>query len=492
MEKNTESEPTLPEELFEQLPESAKKFIAFQQLVIQEQDFRVQQLEIKIHDLEARLSKNSSNSSKPPSSDGLKKKKRRTSSQRGKSGGKAGGQKGRKGKTLNQVKNPDHIVTHSPETCKDCGHNLSEVESSGVEKRQVFDIPQPKVEVTEHQAEEKVCPCCQKKSKGVFPDHVSAPVQYGERVQALVSYFSNQHLLPVDRLCQIFEDAFGIAISPGTCANIEKKLYQNLESFTINLKAYLIAEKVLHFDETGIRCNKKLHWVHVASSERATFYGIHAKRGKEAIDEFDILPQFKGIAIHDHWFPYFSYKVLHGLCNAHHLRELNYLEEVENEEWAKGMYAHLIDGSKQVKEHQEQGHLPANNIQALDEEYDQILNRGFEYHETLLPLPRSKRGRQKQRVGKNLLDRLKGKKECVLRFIHDFDVPFSNNQGEQDVRMLKVKEKISGCFRTFDGGQHFCRIRSYISTARKQQWNILNALICAIRGSPRLLPTPPF
>ena len=333
--------PTLTDEFLIQLPEAVQKFLAFQQSVIQQQqhtiqqqeariqqqEARIQQLEMKIHELEARLSKNSSNSSKPPSSDGLKKPPK-TTSQRGKSGKKPGGQNGHKGTTLNQVANPDHVVTHSPESCHGCGHNLTGVEGADFEKRQVFEIPQPKIEVTEHRAEIKKCPCCGGISKGSFPENISAPVQYGERVQALVAYFSSQHLLPVDRLCQIFEDVFEIPLSPGTCSNIDKKLFKKLESFETNLKAYLLAATVLHFDETGIRCNKKLHWVHVASSESATFFGIHAKRGQEAIDDFDILSQFGGTAVHDHWFPYFVYdQVLHGLCNTHHLRELTYVHE---------------------------------------------------------------------------------------------------------------------------------------------------------------------
>ncbi len=490
--------PTLTEEFLIQLPETVQKFIAFQQAVIQQQQHTIQQLEvstqqleIKVHELEARLSKNSSNSSKPPSSDGLQKPPK-TTSQRGKSGKKPGGQKGRNGKTLNQVANPNHVVTHSPESCHGCGHDLTNVEEADFEKRQVFEIPQPKIEVTEHRAEIKKCPCCGGFSKGLFPDNVSAPVQYGERVQALAAYFSNQHLLPVDRLCQIFEDVFDISLSPGTCSNIDKKLFKHLKSFVINLKAYLLAAVVLHFDETGIRCNKKLHWIHVASFERATFYGIHTKRGQEAINEFDILPQFRGTAIHDHWFPYFAYdQILHGLCNTHHLRELTYVHEQEKEEWAEKMKKLLIKAKKIVEEHREKKFLPLNEKQAIENEYAEILSEGFEYHKKLPQLPRGKRGRQKQRVGKNLLDRFKGKQACVLRFIYDFDVPFTNNQGEQDIRMVKLKEKISGCFRIIQGGQIFCRIRSYISTARKQQWKILDALIDAIKGNPKLLHLPP-
>jgi transposase len=447
---------------------------------------QIQILQCKVEELQGKLSKNSSNSSKPPSSDGLKKTPK-TRSQREKSGKKPGGQKGRKGSTLKQVEKPDHVIVHTPVSCTGCGSSLAGVESGATEKRQVFEIPEPKIEVTEHQAETKTCPCCGDTSKGVFPENVRAPVQYGERVQALAAYFQHQHFIPVERTCQIFEDVFGVKVSPGTCASVDRKLFKNLEGFETNLKAYLLGAKVLHFDETGMRCGKKLHWVHVASSESATFYGIHTKRGGEAIEDFDILPQYQGIAVHDHWFPYFTYKqVTHGLCNAHHLRELDYVHKQEKEDWAADLQKLLLEAKKEVKNHQ--GQLPQDIRLRIETQYAQIIAAGYEYHATLPPLPRGKRGRRKQRVGKNLLDRLENKQSCILLFIYDFEVPFTNNLGEQDVRMNKVKQKISGCFRQFHGGEIFCRIRSYISTARKQGWKIWNSLTEAVSGEPRLLP----
>ncbi len=358
--------------------------------------------------------------------------------------------------------------------------------------RQVFDIPQPKVEVTEHRVEEKQCPCCGEVNRAVFPENIRGPVQYGERVQALTAYFAHQHFIPVERLCQIFEDIFGVALSPGTCSNIDEKLLQKLESFEISLKLYLLAARVLHFDETGMRCEKKLHWVHVASSDLATLYTMHSRRGQEAMDAAGILPRFQGIAIHDHWFPYFGYEqITHGLCNTHHLRELRFIYEQEKEEWAKQMMNLLIFTKNTIEHNLEYGELPAQTLLRIEREYTRIVNEGVEYHTLLPPLPKGKRGRQKQRDGKNLLDRLEEKRDCVLRFMYDFSVPFTNNQGEQDIRMVKLKQKISGCFRTAKGGQIFCRIRSYISTARKQGWNIWDALAEAIKGRPRLLELCP-
>ncbi len=475
-------------DIFDSLPESVRYYIRFLESQVQKLEIQVQKLEAKVHELEARLSKNSSNSSKPPGSDGLKKGPK-TSSQREKSEKKPGGQIGRVGKTLEQVENPDQVIIHSPIECEGCGSNLSEIESVSTEKRQVFDVPRPHVTVTEHCSETKKCPCCGETSKGSFPDNVRAPVQYGERVQALVAYFQHQHLLPVERVCQMFSDLFGITISPGTCSKIDQKLFQKLASFEINLKAHLLASRILHFDETGMRCNKKLHWVHVTSSESATFYGIHTKRGQEAIDEFNLLPKFKGTAVHDHWFPYFAYtQVVHGLCNAHHLRELTFVEEQEKEEWASEMKKLLLKAKKLVESNFDKGYLPEGIRAEIEKEYATIALKGLTYHLKLPPLPSNKRGKRKQRAGKNLLDRLVDKLNCVLRFMYDFTVPFTNNLGEQDIRMMKVKQKISGCFRTLEGGKIFCRIRSYISTARKQGWQIWDALADAINGSPRLLP----
>lgn len=470
--------PVLSEEVFEALPESIRSYIRYLESTIQ-------QLQTRVHELEARLSKDSSNSSKPPSSDGLKRKPK---SLRKQSGKKPGGQQGHVGKGLAQVNNPDIIVTHSPANCTGCGLDLSGVSGATAEQRQVFDIPAPKINVTEHRVEEKKCPCCGELSRASFPDNIRGPVQYGDRVRALIAYFSHEHFIPVDRVCEIFEDIFGIPLSPGTCANVDERLFANLEVFEASLKAYLLASRVLHFDETGMRCEKKLHWIHVASSQMATLYTIHKKRGQEAMEAAGILPEFQGTAVHDHWFPYFAYcQMKHGLCNAHHLRELTFVYEQEKEDWAKRMYELLIFANKKVENHIEQGSLPPQVLLQIEQDYQQIIVEGLAYHTSLSPLPTGKRGRQKQRDGKNLLDRLREKRDCVLRFIHDFSVPFTNNQGEQDIRMVKLKQKISGCFRVFRGGEIFCRVRSYISTARKQKWNIWEALAAAIRGSPRLL-----
>lgn len=489
----------LPNEVLDTFPEPIRTYVCSLHTIIRQQQEQIQRQHEQIHrqqeeiqplktrvaDLEARLAKNSSNSSKPPSSDGLKKK---IKSLRNKTDKKPGAQEGHTGRGRSQVENPDVIINHVPASCEECGFKLDQIEGICVEKRQVFEIPPPKVEVIEHRAEEKQCPCCGKCTRGIFPENVRGPVQFGERVQALTAYFSHQHFIPVDRVCEIFADVFAISISPGTCSNYAEKLFVQLEIFERDLKAHLLAATVLHFDETGMRCEKKLRWIHVASSQTATLYTIHAKRGQEAMDEAGILPNFKGKSVHDHWLPYFSYQqVVHGLCNAHHLRELTYIHEEKEEEWAKQMKDVLIFANEEVKKYVQQGTLPPEIILQIESRYDKSIDEGLAYHKSLPPLPKSKRGKQKQREGKNLLDRLQEKKECVLRFIRDFSVPFTNNQGEQDIRMVKLRQKISGSFRTFSGGQIFCRIRSYISTARKQGWNIWGALCDAMKGAPRLL-----
>lgn len=479
--------PELAPEIFNSLPPEVQAYIKCLESIIRAYAEETRQLKERVQELEKRLNKNSSNSSKPPSSDGMKP---RTKSQRDNSDKKPGGQVGRTGSNLPLSPTPDNVVTHAPSSCTGCHHSLKEAPGFNAESRQVFDLPEPKIFVTEHRIEEKKCPCCGLLNRGSFPEGIRGPTQYGERVQALLVYFEHQHFIPVERACQIFKDVFGMSISPGTCSNIDHKLFRNLESFETSLKLYLVAARVLHFDESGIRCEKKLHWVHVASSDKATFYLLHSKRGKEAIDDGGILPGFIGFAVHDHWFPYFSYnQVIHVLCNAHHLRELTFVHEQEKEEWAKEMKELLILGRKEVEKHAKEGELPKKVLKEIEKTYQEIIRRGLEYHASLTPLSASKRGKSKQRNGKNLLDRLQERQACVLWFLRNFSVPFTNNQGEQDIRMVKLKQKISGCFRTIEGGKTFLRIRSYLSTARKQGWNIWDALTEALKGRPYLLPT---
>lgn len=457
---------------------------------VQQLTAQAQQLTARVHELEGQLAKNSSNSGKPPSSDGLAKPKR-TASLRGKSGKRPGGQLGRKGVNLQPVQDPDNVEVHSPKTCVDCEASLDGVVAVSVDKRQVFDLPAISVKITEHQAETKVCPCCGKRNQGEFPKGVKAFTQYGERVKAIAAYFLHQHLIPFERVAQLFEDLFNIPLSPGTCANMDSKLFKNLDAFEKGLKAYLLGCKVLHVDETGVRCNKKLHWIHVTSSETATFFGLHAKRGAEAINEIGILPQYYGSLIHDHWHCYFSYKqVKHGLCNVHHLRELKFIYGEEKSPWAKEMTDLLLKGKGIVDKAKAEGKvmLATEDLNLIESEYQSLILRAGDIYIDAAATEHLPDGVGK--AGFNLFRRLLRKMNEVLYFIRDLAIPFSNNLAEQDLRTEKVKQKISGCFRTFDGGMISCRVRSYISTARKQGWNIIDALAEAVAGSPRMLQMP--
>lgn len=450
---------------------------------------KANQLTARVQELEGQLAKNSSNSGKPPSSDGLA-KPQKTGSLRGKSGKKPGGQVGRKGVNLEPVSNPDEVAVHSPKTCSKCHSSLESAAVIAINKRQVFDIPPISVIVTEHQAETKLCPCCSTKNQAAFPEGVTAYTQYGERVKAVAAYFLHQHLIPFERVSQLFEDLFNIPLSPGTCSNMDRRLYKNLEMFEKVLKAHLLACAVLHVDETGVRCNKKLHWIHVTSSETATFFGLHTKRGSEAIDDIGMLPLYRGSIVHDHWCCYFSYQqVRHGLCNVHHLRELKFVYEEEKSLWAKEMTNLLLKGKEMADKARAIGKeaIIPEDIALIEQEYVQVILTASHVY-----LGASKAEQPPDNAGKagfNLLRRLLKKKDEVLYFMHNLAIPFSNNLAEQDLRMEKVKQKISGCFRTFSGGIISCRVRSYISTARKQGWNIIEALTEAVAGSPRLILT---
>jgi transposase len=445
----------------------------------------IHSLQEEVADLKTRLAKNSTNSHIPPSQEGMRKPK----SQRVASDKPSGGQIGHTGSTLMQVNNPHEVQTHTPMHCRLCHASLDSVVGACSAKRQVFEISRPgwQLHVTEHRVEKRICPHCKAVSRGEFPSHVRAPVQYGANTRSLIAYLQNGQYIPLGRTVETLEHLFGFHISKGTCANVAGELFVHLEPFESALKTRLIGARILHADETGMRCEKTLRWVHVASTQLLTLYSMHKKRGQEAMDEAGVIPSFEGTLIHDFWRPYLGYdKAKHGLCNAHLIRELTFVHEEKKESWAKKMKDLLLTTWKRVQTCQAQGPpLSQEEIQDIELEYGKIISEGFEYHKGLIPLPRGKRGKQKQRDGKNLLDRLHEMRECVLRFLYDLGIPFTNNQGEQDIRMMKLKQKISGCFRSLAGGQYFCRIRSYLSTARKQGWAILEALEKAFKGQPR-------
>ncbi|VEP15174.1 transposase [Hyella patelloides LEGE 07179] len=439
-----------------------------------------QALRERIAELERRLGLNSDNSSQPPSSDGLNKKPHRTKSLRGKSGRKTGGQKGHRGQTLEQVSEPDRLVKHlAPDSCWGCGCDVSREKVVSVIKRQVFDIPEPRMEITEHQVEIKRCPRCEEKLEGCLTEAVKAPVQYGVRIKAVSTYLQHQHFIPEDRLSEAIEDLYGCRISTGTIANTSKSLAQIMSPVVEKLAISVKAAPVKHLDETGFRICGKTQWLHVVSTETATWYRPAVKR-----KDLEPLEGITGRVIHDHWKSYFQLEnVSHGLCNAHHLRELKALAEIEQESWAFSMRKLLTLANKYRHRYPET--IPKPILIRLTQLYQSILQRGLNFHESQPPLTRkSNRGRVKRRVGHNLLLRLSDYASDVLRFLFEPDVPFTNNQAERDLRMMKCKQKISGCFRSGDNALDFAKIRSFLSTARKQNLNLLKVIIQALSGKP--------
>lgn len=457
-------------------------------LVIKSLENKVKQLELQVKDLFDQLAKNSSNSSKPPSSDGYEKPAPK--SRRKKSGKKAGGQKGHDGITLEQTATPDIMEVHTVETCAQCGKDLTQEEPINHECRQEFEIPPAKPMVTEHQAEMKLCPDCWHVNIAKFPDHITQPVQYGPRVKAYATYVNQQHFIPFQRLQAVFSDCFSLLISPGSFVNFNKKCAKNIEPSLAAIKLNIIDTPVVHFDESGMRVNGKLHWLHVSSTDTQTYYDIQKKRGEEAMDEIDILPRFKGTATPDHWKSYFNYDCDHSLCNAHHLRELEFVYERYDQEWANQLMKCLNEMNDTIKAAKEAGKKQVKKevIKGFEEKYRTILKNGLEEIPKLPESDVKKRGRKKQHKAKNLWDRLVDYEKEVLFFLHDLRVDFTNNDGERDIRMCKVKAKVSGTFRSESGAKNFAKIRSYISTTQKQGRNVLEALVGAFQNNP-FVPT---
>lgn len=447
-----------------------------------------QQLREENKELRGKLAKNSKNSSKPPSSDGMKKPKPK--SLRKPSGKNPGGQQGHSGARLEMVEQPDHTIVHTVDACQQCGRSLESVAAVDCRRRQVVDMPPMQLEVTEHRAETKCCPDCGCQNEATFPETVKTSVQYGVRIKALLVYLNQYQLLPYDRTCQLVEDLFSHTISQGTLYNWNLACYRNLESTEEQICQAILASEVAHFDETGIRQQGKLHWLHTASTSRLTFYGLHARRGAEAMIDLGILPHYTGHAVHDHWKSYFTFSCDHSLCNAHHLRELTYLAEQDKQAWAALMIDLLLE-AKETSEATRENCLAENSpeLASIRLRYDALIASGLEQNLPPLvqgALKKKTCGRPKQSKAKNMLDRLRDFKPQVLAFLTHPLIPFDNNQGERDIRMAKLKQKISGCFRGPLGGDIFARIRGYVSTLRKNDCSILAGLQSTFHQPPKL------
>ncbi len=426
-------------------------------------------------ELRRRLNLDSSNSSKPPSSDGLKKKPRVLKSLRTRSGKRSGGQKGHRGDTLRQVAEPDAIVEHAAEVCEHCWALLPADSKVAEERRQVFDLPEKPLIVTEHRAAVHDCPACRGRTRATFPEGVVSPAQYGERVRAAAVYLNAQQLVPEERTAQVLQDLFGAAAACGaSVAAWVRRKAEALEPVWRGIGACVAVAPVRCLDETGFRIAGATRWLHTASTLTHTFY--RAGEPRSAVPEFE-----GGVVVHDHWRAYYALEnVLHAFCNAHLLRELQAVSELDKEPWAEALRATLLDANEAVQAAKAQGAsaLPAQTIKAFEDRYWTAVREGLALHRSLPAFDPSTnpKKRKKQRPAHNLLIRFKTFKEATLRFLTDFTVPFTNNLAERDLRMMKVKIKISGGFRTLQGAADFASLRSVISSARKQGLDILKAL----------------
>lgn len=452
----------------------------------------ITQLVERIQNLETQLAQDSHNSSKPPSSDGYKKPPKKRSLRKA-SGKKPGGQTGHNGQALCQVaeKELDRILAYQPQQCEKCQNHLSpQALLPGYEPRQVFELPPPyRLHVTEHRSYTSECPKCQHLTKAPFPKEVTNWVQYGSGFRAVAVYLVCQQLLPYARACEILNELYSASLSPGTLANLLEQAYKLLAENEQVISQALTKAPVLHCDETGLRVAARRHWLHVASTRFLTHYAYHPKRGSKATEAIGILPHYRGIAVHDGWASYWRYLCQHALCNAHHLRELTFVQEQLGQKWAGEFKRLLLDLKAEVDMAKTAGQasLTVERLAHYETAYQKLIEAGLLANPPPLGgWSKGSRGKPKQSKTKNLLDRLDQQRAAVLLFGYRFEVPFDNNQAERDIRMVKVQQKISGGFRSEAGAKYWCRIRGYLSTMKKQGMNLLVALLQTFRGQPPL------
>lgn len=457
-----------------------------QSVLMQQMQGQIADLTHQVKGLQDRLAKNSHNSSLPPSSDRFV---RQPKSLRHKSEKKTGGQEGHPGTTLRFSEVPDEVIEHRVTVCASCQHDLREIEACATHRRQVVDIPSPRLIVQEHRAEQKQCPRCQHITQASFPPAVAAPIQYGPLIGAASVYLSQQQLLPLERSCEVLRDLLGVQMSEATVGDLIKRTACQLTVVEQHIKEALIAAPVVHQDETGLSVAGKRYWEHVTSTATLTHYHVDPSRGQEALKTIGILPVFKGISIHDAWGSYFLYDCEHALCLVHVLRELVFQAEEQGAIWAAELKDLLLSMKDATQDARDQGKRWLDPLEVLDWEraFLRLLDEGDRVTPRAMAPPGTK-GRIKQSAARNLLDRLRKHQHAVFCFLEDLRVDFDNNLAERDLRMIKVQQKVSGCFRSLAGAQAFCRIRGYLSTLRKQGLPLLPALQATLGGHP-LLPS---
>jgi transposase len=448
----------------------------------------------KVARLESRidqLTTNSRTSSKPPSSDRHNPNKPPPRSQRRSSGRPPGGQAGHAGRSLEMCREPDEVIdTPLAAHCPECGEAVQShrVETVEVQRRQVVEVEAPKRRVVEHRGRTVRCPRCGALITASFPAGVNAPVQYGNSVQSLVVYLSVWQLLPSHRLSEMMDQLFGCPISPGSVVNMLRRAGRNSQVVVAAIKECILKEPWASFDETGLSLGGRIHWLHTASTPEYTLLHTHSKRGHEGIVAGGVLPEFEGRAIHDFLAAYMSLGLgQHGLCNGHHLRDLTFVEEVLKQSWGSAMIELLVDTKNKVQPlHKEGRQLSARQLDELQDRYFRILEGGYQQNPEPQPKAKARRGRPARGKALNLLDRFAEHSEAVMAFALNPGVPFDNNHAERDLRMMKIRQKISGCFRALDLPEAFARLRSVVSTAAKHSVSALRAIEVLFEPNPTL------
>ena len=463
--------------------------LAARDVLIAELQAKVAELTVQVAELLARLNQNPRNSDRPPSSQGYDKPAPR--SRREAPGRRSGGQPGHRGQALRQVADPDAVIVHTPTCCAGCGHALGGAPVVSTEKRQVFDLPEIRLVVTEHQVQHRRCDCGQV-TMGAVPAGVGAPVQYGPKLRAFATYLVAGQYLPLARTAELLGELLGAPVSQGTVHRWTAEAADGLDPFLAVLTDGLRAAPVLGADETGIRVDGALAWVHTARTEGLTLYTVSAKRGVAAMTAAGVLTALPPttVLVHDGWAPYWKLPVLHGLCGAHLGRELVAASEVEGQGlWAEPLDRLLREINRTTSHARDAGaaELAPSLLATYQRRYAALINMGWEANRGHHRGGRDK-GKRPKHV--NLLDRLDLQRHEVLRFATDLRVPFTNNGSEQDIRPLKIRMKISGCLRTTPGAQQFCRLRSYLSTARKQGQSAHVVLRALHQGKPWLPAVP--